>query len=247
MWILRELGVALALVWSVSTPCYGQHVNNARQQLAANMQETKKFSKFFENNLLDELNSNSEAIRILSEKWQSPEKFIGKDFLFLKKCKDGKFRLAFFNKWKIIMSTIASPGKTWHRTPSWKYKTWAKDIDHRSNLYDKHGKTPTSPDRGAPMFFAIHVHGAIYIHAWHTTWFEASHWCIRIPIETARILFEIIENWTDILICTLESVNYPSNAEKFKPKPFTPWGEKLVSQKDLRDNNTKVQKWNKKY
>ncbi len=105
------------------------------------------------------------------------------------------------------MSPVAT-GKAGHRTPSGRFKVTQKDVDHRSSLYGvikdratgqiinndadtrKHKPGPGQYYEGAPMFNFLRFNGAIGMHEGHLPGYPASHGCVRLPKEMAKIFHD---------------------------------------------------------
>lgn len=105
------------------------------------------------------------------------------------------------------VSPIAS-GKATHRTPKGRFKVTERDLDHRSSLYgvikdratgaiinsdadtrkDKPG--PGQFYEGAPMFSFLRFNGAIGMHEGFLPGYPASHGCVRLPKDMARIFHD---------------------------------------------------------
>lgn len=80
----------------------------------------------------------------------------------------------------IAVSTISS-GKRGHETPTGVFTILEKDIDHRSNKYSN-----------APMPYMQRLTWAgVAMHAGRLPGYPASHGCIRLPFEFAKLLFAI--------------------------------------------------------
>lgn len=115
--------------------------------------------------------------------------------------------------WLMLQNEIAvdspiSSGKKARQTPTGKFKITQKNKDHRSNLYgsfvDKKGRTVRSgvssridsaPSGtrfvGAPMlYFQRLTDDGIGLHVGVLPGYPASHGCIRLPEDIARIFFE---------------------------------------------------------
>lgn len=115
--------------------------------------------------------------------------------------------------WLMLQNEIAvdspvSTGKKARQTPPGKFKITQKNKDHRSNLYgsfvDKKGRTVRSgvssridsaPSGtrfvGSPMlYFQRLTNDGIGLHVGVLPGYPASHGCIRLPDEIARIFFE---------------------------------------------------------
>jgi len=105
------------------------------------------------------------------------------------------------------MSPVAT-GKTGHTTPPGRFKVTEKDVDHRSSLYGvikdratgqivnndadtrKHKPGPGQFYEGAPMFNFMRFNGAIGMHEGHLPGYAASHGCVRMPKDMAKIFHD---------------------------------------------------------
>jgi lipoprotein-anchoring transpeptidase ErfK/SrfK len=100
-----------------------------------------------------------------------------------------------------------STGREGYHTPTGTFRITQKNADHISTLYgdymdsagnvvkanvgvNKDKRPPGSRFRGAPMPYFMRVNGAVGMHAGYLPGYPASHGCIRLPKEVARIFFE---------------------------------------------------------
>jgi lipoprotein-anchoring transpeptidase ErfK/SrfK len=109
---------------------------------------------------------------------------------------------------EIAVDTPISSGKKSRMTPKGKYKVLQKDKDHRSNLYgsfvDRKGRVVRSgvstridsaPSGthfvGSPMTYFLRLsHDGVGLHVGVLPGYPASHGCVRLPAEIARIFYE---------------------------------------------------------
>jgi len=78
----------------------------------------------------------------------------------------------------IAISTISS-GRPGHATPTGIFTVLQRDVDHRSSLYNN-----------APMPFMQRLTwGGVALHGGNLPGYPASHGCIRLPHEFARLLY----------------------------------------------------------
>lgn len=118
---------------------------------------------------------------------------------------------------EIAIDTPISSGKAAGMTPPGKYRVQEKDADHRSNLYgnyvDSRGRVvrggvsvaiDSAPSgtrfEGAPMRWFLRVHGAIGMHVGMLPGYPASHGCIRMPEEIAKMIYERVKVGTPVVI-----------------------------------------------
>jgi hypothetical protein len=80
---------------------------------------------------------------------------------------------------RIAVTTISS-GKTGHDTPTGVFTILQKNKDHRSSTYDN-----------APMPYMQRLTWkGVALHAGNLPGYPASHGCVRLPLEFAKILFD---------------------------------------------------------
>ena len=80
---------------------------------------------------------------------------------------------------RVAVTTISS-GKEGHETPTGVFTILQKNKDHRSSTYDN-----------APMPYMQRLTWkGVALHAGNLPGFPASHGCVRLPLEFARILFD---------------------------------------------------------
>lgn len=125
---------------------------------------------------------------------------------------------AYFSKGGTIvgMAPISS-GREGYRTPTGNYSIIQKSQNHVSNLYgdyvDSHGNVvvanvgirrdprPSGTKfRGAPMPYFLRIVGGVGMHAGYLPGYPASHGCIRLPEEMARIYFENVSHGTPVAV-----------------------------------------------
>ncbi len=77
--------------------------------------------------------------------------------------------------------TTVSTGRPGHRTPTGIFTVLERDVEHYSSLYNS-----------APMPFMQRLTwGGVALHGGHLPGYPASHGCIRLPHEFARLLFGV--------------------------------------------------------
>ena len=92
------------------------------------------------------------------------------------------------------VSTV-STGKKGHETPTGVFTILQKNKDHFSNIYDN-----------APMPYMQRLTwGGIALHAGGLPGYPASHGCIRLPSEFARLLFEVTSTGMTVVIASAAS------------------------------------------
>jgi lipoprotein-anchoring transpeptidase ErfK/SrfK len=80
---------------------------------------------------------------------------------------------------ELIGVTTVSTGRRGHETPTGEFPVLEKRREHYSNLYNN-----------APMPFMQRLTwGGVALHAGHIPGTPASHGCVRLPLEFARLLF----------------------------------------------------------
>jgi lipoprotein-anchoring transpeptidase ErfK/SrfK len=119
---------------------------------------------------------------------------------------------------KVFVDTPISSGKAGHSTPSGKYSVLEKDPNHRSTLYgdfvDKSGRTvrggvslkiDSAPSgttyRGASMkWFMRLTNEGVGMHVGILPGYAASHGCVRLPEEMARLIYSKVKVGTPVAI-----------------------------------------------
>jgi hypothetical protein len=88
--------------------------------------------------------------------------------------------------------TTVSTGKKGHETPTGVFTILQKNKDHYSNIYDN-----------APMPYMQRLTwGGIALHAGGLPGYPASHGCIRLPSEFARLLFEVTSTGMTVVVAS---------------------------------------------
>jgi len=113
--------------------------------------------------------------------------------------------------------TTVSTGKKGHETPTGVFTILQKNKDHFSNLY-----------ANAPMPYMQRLTwGGIALHAGGLPGYPASHGCIRLPSEFARLLFEVSATGMTVVVASergqLAEAAYPGFLAPVDPtgKPST--------------------------
>lgn len=118
----------------------------------------------------------------------------------------GDQKAEFYRGSRLVGMSPVSTGREGYCTPSGQFRVIQKNAHHVSNLYgdyvDKDGQVvmanvgihndprpPGTAFRGAPMPYFMRVHGAVGMHAGYLPGYPASHGCIRLPPEPARLFF----------------------------------------------------------
>jgi L,D-transpeptidase catalytic domain len=122
---------------------------------------------------------------------------------------------AYRNGVPIGVSTV-STGKPGKETPTGVFIILQKEIDHKSNLYND-----------APMPFMQRLTwSGIAMHAGHLPGYPASHGCIRLPKEFAKLLFGITRLGLTVVITddpqVPEIFAAPARTDKPDPVPLQP-------------------------
>ncbi len=125
---------------------------------------------------------------------------------------------AYFYKGDLLVGVSAlSTGREGFDTPTGSFKIIQKNQNHRSNLYgdfvDANGNVvvsdvdikkdkppPGTQFRGAPMPYFMRIHGGVGLHAGFLPGFPASHGCIRMPEDMARIFFNNVSIGTPVQV-----------------------------------------------
>ena len=91
---------------------------------------------------------------------------------------------------ELIGMTTVSTGRRGHETPTGRFPIMEKRPRHFSNLYNN-----------APMPFMQRLTwGGVALHAGHIPGHPASHGCVRLPLEFARLLFSVTRVGTNVHI-----------------------------------------------
>jgi hypothetical protein len=116
----------------------------------------------------------------------------------------------------VLYTSPISSGREGHATPVGEFEVIEKDINHHSNLYgkivDKSGSVvrssadfATPVPRGcrfeqAPMRFFMRFDGAAGMHAGILPGYPASHGCVRMPAEKAKLFYDIVQVGTPVYV-----------------------------------------------
>ena len=120
---------------------------------------------------------------------------------------------AYRNGVRIGASTISS-GKPGKKTPTGIFQILQKNKDHKSNLYNN-----------APMPYMQRLTwDGIALHAGNLPGYPASHGCVRLPYEFARLLFEATTMGMTVVV-TDEAVQPESVAGTGFLAPLNPKGQ----------------------
>lgn len=124
----------------------------------------------------------------------------------------------FYKANQLVGQTAISTGSVGRRTPKGRYKVTEKDIDHKSSLYgvikddatgaivnDDAKKGRDIPKTGqtfvhAPMLNFMRFNGPIGMHTGHLPGYPASHGCVRLPDDMARIFYNNAALGTPVIV-----------------------------------------------
>ncbi|SHK29243.1 Lipoprotein-anchoring transpeptidase ErfK/SrfK [Rubritalea squalenifaciens DSM 18772] len=127
-------------------------------------------------------------------------------------------RAYFYKGGQLAGVTPISTGTDGHSTPRGSFRVTEKDIDHVSSLYGvikntttgqvvnkdadtrKHKAGPGEVFERAPMAYFLRFNGAIGMHAGFLPGYPASHGCVRLPEEMARIYFHNAPMGTPVIV-----------------------------------------------
>lgn len=98
-----------------------------------------------------------------------------------------KQKFYYYDNEVLKRSGSVSTGKKKHRTPTGSFEILSKQRNKKSKLYPK--RKPPRKSGGAPMKYAMQIHGHIFIHQGKLPGYPASHGCIRLSRKNARYLF----------------------------------------------------------
>jgi hypothetical protein len=137
---------------------------------------------------------------------------------------------AYRNGVRIGASTISS-GKPGKKTPTGVFQILQKNKDHKSNLYNS-----------APMPYMQRLTwDGIALHAGNLPGYPASHGCVRLPYEFARLLFETTTMGMTVVV-TDEAVVPESVAGTAFLAPLNPKGQPADPSSRLLTEN-EVSRW----
>ena len=123
----------------------------------------------------------------------------------------------FYRDGRVVGETPVSTGREGYRTPAGSFRVTQKSRDHVSNLYgdyvDASGQVvvanvgvrrdrrpPGARFQGASMPYFMRIHGAVGMHAGYLPGYAASHGCIRLPMEAARLFYEAASHGTPVVV-----------------------------------------------
>ncbi|MFC5049396.1 L,D-transpeptidase family protein [Rubritalea spongiae] len=127
-------------------------------------------------------------------------------------------RAYFYKGGTLVGVAPISTGSDGHGTPRGSFKVTQKSIDHASNLYGvikdkatgqtivsdadtrKHKAGPGEVFVHAPMPYFMRFNGAIGMHAGFLPGYPASHGCVRLPEEMAKLFFHNASNGTPVIV-----------------------------------------------
>lgn len=115
----------------------------------------------------------------------------------------GKGFLALYTRGDLHRVFPISAGAEGKRTPLFDFRIMGKDADHWSNIYESW------------MPWALHLRGPFYIHGGVLPGRADSAGCIRLPIEDAEQLFNMVESGTPGRI-----IDTPKLEQDIYPAPF---------------------------
>lgn len=122
----------------------------------------------------------------------------------------GTQRAYLLKKGRKIAETPISSGRTTHLTPRGNFEITQKDLNHFSSLYGKivdrrTGRVvvsnadttmPVPPGcvfKPAPMRYFLRFNGAVGTHAGNLPGYPASHGCVRMPADKAKLFYSMAE------------------------------------------------------
>lgn len=119
---------------------------------------------------------------------------------------------------EVYIDSPISSGKRAGMTPTGSFTILEKDPDHRSNIYgdfvDRQGrvvrsgistKVDSAPSgtsyRGAPMFWFMRMTwSGVGMHVGILPGYPASHGCIRLPADIAKMIYEKVKIGTSVTV-----------------------------------------------
>ncbi|UVC10668.1 L,D-transpeptidase family protein [Rhizobium sp. TH2] len=130
---------------------------------------------------------------------------------------------------QVVTSTNVSTGKRGHTTPSGIFSIIEKKKMHHSNLYD---------DAPMPWMQRITWSGVALHEGKHVPDYPASHGCVRMPREFAKMLFPMTKRGFHVIISDRELMPQRiTTADLFMPRFAQPEAE-LLSDAELRPTVT---------
>lgn len=128
---------------------------------------------------------------------------------------------------RTVASAPISSGRAGHLTPTGDFSVLQKDLNHKSSLYgkivDSNGRTViASADTGmsvprgchfvsAPMKYFVRFEGAQGTHAGQLPGYPASHGCVRMPPEKAKLFYKSVEVGAPVHVFGRAPVRKPSS------------------------------------
>lgn len=126
-------------------------------------------------------------------------------------------RAYFYKGNELVGVSLISTGNDKYPTPPGDFKILQKNKNHRSSLYGDYKypdgsiaqkdvdttrdpKPPGTVYEGSNMPYFMPHQGGIGMHGGYLPGFPASHGCIRMPVEMARIYFENVEVGTPVRV-----------------------------------------------
>lgn len=124
---------------------------------------------------------------------------------------------SFYKGDQLVGVSALSTGREGYDTPTGSFKVIQKSANHRSNLYgdfvDANGNVvvanvdikkdkapPGTSFLGASMPYFMRIHNGTGLHAGFLPGFPASHGCIRMPEDMARIFFNNVSVGTPVIV-----------------------------------------------
>lgn len=118
---------------------------------------------------------------------------------------------------RIGVSTVSS-GKPGHETPTGVFTILQKDAHHRSTKYNN-----------APMFFMERLTwDGVALHAGGLPGYPESHGCVHLPIEFARLLFEVTDFSVTVVVAG-DAARHVGAPPAGVEAPFDPAGRPVES------------------
>lgn len=126
-------------------------------------------------------------------------------------------RLRYYKSGQLVGESPVSSGREGYATTNGTFRVTEKDIDHRSSLYGDYvgsdgqvvvsevdtRKDPRPPGTrylGASMNYFMRINGGIGMHAGYLPGYPASHGCIRLPSDMARIIYNATPYGTPVVV-----------------------------------------------
>lgn len=185
-WVRRNIGEFLG--YNQSDSIIKKYNNDSLAVKSVNDIQSVSFPLIYDN-LHDKIPQNLDSLLSQDKFIEYKDKLSWIDSLIVVSTQDDwKYTISYYIDGKLFLASHASIG-IWKSTPNWLFDIKRKIFDKRSIKYEN-----------APMPYALHLDGNIFIHQWYIDWRKRSHGCVRVPWLYQEILFYSTKVWTKVLI-----------------------------------------------